>query len=157
VPLIGTGTDDELIDRFGLQQSRYEGPTGITGVLHDACQRRSLPSLSLWAAVPAYAPGTASPKAALALVRRVAGIVGSPVDTGSLERASIAYVAEVSEQVSEDEDLVGYVHTLEQNADDEASEDDTGESGGMTGHEEGSVDRLVEELERYLRDQGSEG
>ena len=53
--LIGTATDDALIERFDLERSRYEGPTGIVGVLHDALSRNGLPTASLWAAVPGYA------------------------------------------------------------------------------------------------------
>jgi proteasome assembly chaperone (PAC2) family protein len=157
VPLIGTATDDDLISRFGLQRSRYEGPTGIVGVLQHTCSQAGLPAASLWAAVPAYAPGNVSPKAALALVRRVSGIVGAGVDTAGLERASIAYVAEVSEQVAEDDDLAGYVHNLEAIADDEDDDEDSGEAGGIAEHDAGSAERLVEEVERYLRDQGADG
>jgi predicted ATP-grasp superfamily ATP-dependent carboligase len=86
VSLIGTATDQGLIDRFRLARSRYEGPTGIVGALHDACATAGLPSASLWAAVPAYAPGINSPKAALALVERAAAIVGAPVSMRALGR-----------------------------------------------------------------------
>src|ERR671938_651302 len=53
-PVTGSATDPELIERLGLQRSRYEGPTGIVGGLHDQCTRADLPSISLWAAVPPY-------------------------------------------------------------------------------------------------------
>ena len=62
VQIIGTSTEQGLIDRFDLQRSRYEGPTGIVGVLQDACTQADIPSASLWAAVPAYASQVPSPK-----------------------------------------------------------------------------------------------
>jgi proteasome assembly chaperone (PAC2) family protein len=154
VPLIGTASDDALIDRFGLQRSRYEGPTGIVGVLQQAGTAAGIPGVSLWAAVPAYAPGNVSPKAALALLRRVSGMVGAPIDTARLEQAAVAYVAEVGELVDEDEDLAGYVRNLEAMIDDEDDDDDSGESGGIGEHDAGSGERLVEEVERFLRDHG---
>ena len=66
-PVTGTASDPDLIERLGLQASRYEGPTGIVGVLHDACRRAGIPSASLWAAVPHYVSLAPSPRAALAL------------------------------------------------------------------------------------------
>jgi proteasome assembly chaperone (PAC2) family protein len=152
VSVIGTAAEGELIDRYGLQRSRYEGPTGIVGVLHDACGTAGLASLSLWAAVPAYVQGAPSPKAALALVERVADVLELAIPTTSLEIASAAYEREVDEVVNNDEDLTGYVNRLEVmvdsgqpfgDDDDDIDEVDSGDT----------VDDLVEELERYLRDQ----
>ena len=70
VAISGLATDQRLIDTLGLERTNYEGPTGIVGVLHDACQRANVPSASLWAAVPHYVAAAPNPKAALALVRR---------------------------------------------------------------------------------------
>ena len=152
VSVIGTAADGELIDRYGLQRSRYEGPTGIVGVLHDACGTAGLASLSLWAAVPAYVQGAPSPKAALALVERVSDVLELAIPTTSLEIASAAYEREVDEVVTNDEDLTGYVNRLEAMVDsgqpfgDDDDDDEEGESAD-------TVDDLVEELERFLRDQ----
>ncbi len=152
VSVIGTAADGELIDRYGLQRSRYEGPTGIVGVLHDACGTAGLASLSLWAAVPAYVQGAPSPKAALALVERVSDVLELAIPTTSLEIASAAYEREVDEVVTNDEDLTGYVNRLEAMVDsgqpfgDDDDDDEEGDSGD-------TVDDLVEELERFLRDQ----
>jgi len=76
--IIGTATDDALIDRFELERSRYEGPTGIVGVLHDALSRSGLATASLWAAVPGYASQLQSPRAAMALVERACSMMGTP-------------------------------------------------------------------------------
>jgi proteasome assembly chaperone (PAC2) family protein len=136
VSVVCTSSDRELMLRLGVSASTYEGPTGIVGVLHDACRRAGLPSASLWAAVPAYVPGAPSPKAALALVERTAQLLDVGVTTTDLQIASAAYERQVSEVVADDEDMAGYVARLE------ARED---EGDDVT---PGS---LVEEVERFLR------
>lgn len=158
VQLIGTASDQELIDRYDLQRSRYEGPTGIVGVLHDACNRAGLPTVSLWAATPAYASQIPSPKAALALVRRATEIVGTIAPAAALESEVQAYEEQVEEMVAEDDDLPGYVRRIERATDfgDGADEDDD-EDGSATRSEPlvaEDGDQLIEELEQYLRDQG---
>src|ERR1700693_4190771 len=95
-PVTGSATDSQLVERLGLSASRYEGPTGIVGVLHDACRQAGISSASLWAAVPHYVSLTPSPKAALALVDRLGDLLGAEIDNGELEGASENY----SEQVS---------------------------------------------------------
>jgi len=149
VSILGTATDDQLIERFDLQRSRYEGPTGIVGVLHDAVGSAGLPSVSLWAAVPAYAPATPSPKAALALVERAVGMINLPIGRGALPGAALEYEQEVSSTVAQDEDLTAYVERLEGLADAGELDDDHEEDAEVP-----SVERLVEEVERFLRDQG---
>jgi proteasome assembly chaperone (PAC2) family protein len=152
VSMIGTATDQALIDRFQLARSRYEGPTGILGALNDACNRAGLASASLWAAVPAYAPGIASPKAALALVERAAAIVGTPAAPGGLAAAVAEYESEVAELVASDDDLAGYVSRLETYADDDDDEGDDDATDPVA--EDATVERFVEDVERFLRDQG---
>src|SRR5262249_60588064 len=85
VPTTGLASDEELVERLDLARSNYEGPTGVVGVLHDACRRRGISSASLWAAVPHYVAAVPNPKAALALLRRLEGLVG--VAGGGPERA----------------------------------------------------------------------
>jgi predicted ATP-grasp superfamily ATP-dependent carboligase len=103
-PVTGSASDPKLVEELGLASSRYEGPTGIVGVLHDACRRAEVPSASLWAAVPHYASLAASPKAALALCTRLANLLGTEFELDDLERASAAYEAQVSEAVASDEE-----------------------------------------------------
>ena len=88
VPITGLASDEELVERLDLQRSNYEGPTGVVGVLHDACDRRGIPSASLWAAVPHYVAAVPNPKAALALLRRLEGLVGVAVEASGLEEES---------------------------------------------------------------------
>ncbi len=160
VSIIGTASDAEVVERFGLQRSRYEGPTGIVGVLHDLCHEAGLSSASLWAAVPAYAPGAPSPKAALALLERAMTITGTSVDVSTLAAAGAEYERDLDAMVAHDEDLQAYVSRLEDASgddedDDEDEIDDDTVSLRAAIEEPASADRLVEELERFLREQGS--
>lgn len=166
--VIGTATDDETLDRFDLQRSRYEGPTGIVGVLQDACIRQDLPSASLWAAVPAYASQVPSPKATLALVERACEMLGTPTPFGDLRSEADDYDRRVNNFVGEDTDLVGYVARLETLADsgglddydeldDELDLDDDDDDDDVVGGEAGvdvDSEELMAEVERFLRDQG---
>jgi proteasome assembly chaperone (PAC2) family protein len=140
-PVTGSATDERLVGELGLAPSRYEGPTGIVGVLHDACRVAELPSASLWAAVPHYASLAASPKAALALCRRLAGLLATDVDLTELERASEAYEQQVSEAVAQDEETEAYVAELERRRDALGEELDVP-----------SGDALAAELTRFLRE-----
>jgi predicted ATP-grasp superfamily ATP-dependent carboligase len=144
-PVTGGATDPELIERLGLQRSRYEGPTGIVGVLHDACARAGLPSISLWAAVPHYVSLAPSPRAALALCQRLGEILGTEIDTQELDEASERYAEQVSEAVASDEETSAYVTELEQRAEliDDEQELPSGES-------------LAAELTRFLRERDEE-
>jgi predicted ATP-grasp superfamily ATP-dependent carboligase len=155
VPIIGTGTDQRLIDRFSLQRSKYEGPTGIVGVLHDTFANAGIPSASLWAAVPAYLPGAASPKAALALVERCASIIGSPVDVSDLATAAYEYEREVDAVVANDDELQAYMARLDAYTNDDDDDEVEETEADEHGHETLTAEELVREVERYLRDQGS--
>ncbi|MDX6399597.1 MAG: hypothetical protein QOF27_203 [Gaiellaceae bacterium] len=140
-PVTGGATDPDLIERLGLQRSRYEGPTGIVGILHDACNRASIPSVSLWAAVPHYVSLAPSPRAALALTQRLSDILGTNIDTAELDEASERYSEQVSEAVASDEETAAYVEELEERA--ELLDDEQQLPSG---------DSLAAELTRFLRD-----
>jgi len=146
-PVTGNATDPALIAELGLQYSRYEGPTGIVGSLHDACRIARLPSASLWAAVPHYVSMTPSPRAAKALCDRLADLLDLDVDTGELERASDAYVEQVSEAVSADAETAAYVDELEHRIDEIAADESELPSG----------DSLAAELTRFLREREEDG
>jgi predicted ATP-grasp superfamily ATP-dependent carboligase len=149
-PVTGGASDPELIEQLGLQRSRYEGPTGVVGVLHDACGRAGMRSVSLWAAVPHYVSLAPSPRAALALCQRLSDILGTEIDTEELEEAAERYSEQVSEAVASDEETSAYVAELEQRA--ELIEDEEDIPSGES---------LAAELTRFLRerekDGGSEG
>ena len=139
-PVTGSASDAELVERLGLQASRYEGPTGIVGVLHDACKQRRLPSASLWAAVPHYVSLTPSPRAALALCERLGDVLGIAIDVDELQQASEGYAEQVSRAVAADADTQAYVEDLERRADEFDEEDIP------------SGEALAAELTRFLRE-----
>ena len=147
-PVTGAASDPRLVEELGLQLSRYEGPTGIVGVLLDACRRAGIPSVSLWAAVPHYVSLAPSPKAARALCERLAGILEVDIDVEELAEAEQEYVEQVSQAVASDVDTASYVEELEQRAD---SLDLLEESGGLP-----SGDALAAEIARYLRERESD-
>lgn len=140
VNVFGTAYDDESADALDVRPSRYEGPTGITGVLHSACNEAGIRSAALWAAVPTYVPSAPSPKAALALVQRTARLLDATIDLDELRFATDAYEHQVSQLVAEDEETTEYVAHLERRFDEEPEAFNDGES-------------LVDEVERFLRDQ----
>jgi len=144
-PVTGSAADKAEAERLELSSARYEGPSGIVGVLHDAAARAGLSTVSLWAAVPHYLPSGPNPKAALALVEKLSAYLEIPVATDTLERAATTWEAQVSEMIQENEDLVGYVRRLEEQA---------GESLDLG--EVPSGDALAAELERFLREQRGE-
>lgn len=151
VPLIGTATDDTLIDRFELQRSQYEGPTGIVGVLHDALQSAGLATASLWAAVPGYASQIPSPKAALALVERACSMIGTPAPLSQLASSAAEYDAQVAALIGDDDDMIEYLSRLEQMSDDNVVLDERLSSAPPV-----DPDALVEEVEQFLRDRDPE-
>jgi proteasome assembly chaperone (PAC2) family protein len=139
-PVVGTAYEPDVVAGLELQPSRYEGPTGIVGVLHDAWRRAGLRSASLWATVPAYVPGAPSPKAALALIERTSAILETWVPTTDLEIAAASYERQVSELVDADEETASYVAGLEERHD---------ADGGTVP----SAETIAEEVERFLREQ----
>jgi proteasome assembly chaperone (PAC2) family protein len=144
-PVTGSASDEELVRRLGLSASRYEGPTGIVGVLHDACRQAGIPSASLWAAVPHYVSLTPSPRAAVALCERLGSLIGVEVDVEELEEAAQSYEEQVSEAVASDEETASYVEELERRSD--SIEESTDLPSG---------DALAAELTRFLRERDEE-
>jgi predicted ATP-grasp superfamily ATP-dependent carboligase len=140
-PVTGSATEAKMIEEFDLEPARYEGPTGIVGVVHDACRTAAISSVSLWAAVPHYVSLAPSPRAALALCQRLGELIGADIDTAELEEAAASYAEQVSEAVAADEETAAYVQELEQRVDaiEQAEELPSGDS-------------IAAELTRYLRE-----
>jgi proteasome assembly chaperone (PAC2) family protein len=146
----GTATDPELVARLGLSQSRYEGPTGIVGALQDRCRAEGIDSVSLWAPVPHYLAAPPNPPATLALLDRASGLLGLDLDLSRLHRTADAWRTKVNEVTASDEDVRGYVDTLEARYDAELGGESSDTSWGAnlpTG------DELANEVERFLREQ----
>jgi proteasome assembly chaperone (PAC2) family protein len=145
-PVSAAASDPSLVEDLGVEPSRYEGPTGIVGVLLDACRREGIPSVSLWAAVPHYVSLAPSPRAALALCRRFGELVGTEIDLDELEQAAEEYAEQVTEAVASDAETASYVEELERRVDmmEAAEELPSGES-------------LAAELTRFLREREENG
>ncbi len=139
VPVTGTAYDAASAARFGLERSRYEGPTGIVGVLQDACVQAGVPAISIWAAVPHYVSQPPSPKATLALLHRVEEILDLEVPLGDLPDQAEEWQRTVSEMAEEDEDVRNYVRALEERGDADLELNET------------SGDAIAAEFEKYLR------
>jgi predicted ATP-grasp superfamily ATP-dependent carboligase len=139
-------SEPSLVEELGVEASRYEGPTGIVGVILDACRNAGIPSVSLWAAVPHYVSLAPSPRAALALCRRLGELVGTDIDLAELEQAAEEYNEQVTEAVASDAETAAYVEELERRVDlmEAAEELPSGES-------------LAAELTRFLREREQNG
>lgn len=147
VHLTGLASDEGLMERSGLDRPSYEGPTGIVGVLHEACARAGLPTASLWAAVPHYVAVVPNPKGALALVRKLESVIGVTVDATQLEGAAGDYERQVTRAVELDPDVQAFVERLERTAD---AEDESSDPSQLP-----SGDVLAREFQRFLRQRGS--
>jgi predicted ATP-grasp superfamily ATP-dependent carboligase len=138
VPVSGSAQPSGLADTLGLEPSRYEGPTGIVGVVTDACVRAGLPTVSLWAAVPHYVAHPPCPKATVALLRRCEDVLDTTFVKGDLDDESIAWERGVDELAQDDEEVADYVRGLE-------------EARDTADLPEASGDAIAREFERYLR------
>ena len=146
VSITGLSSDEALTANVGLSRSSYQGPTGITGVLHAACHERGIPSVSLWAAVPHYVAVVPNPTGALALVRKLEGVVGVSVDATDLEGAAADYERQVTRAVESDPEVQAFVERLEKAA---AAEDPDPDEESLP-----SGDVLAREFQRFLRQRG---
>ena len=136
--IYSAGYDLEMIEKLDLEPSSYEGPTGIVGVVHDGLKGAGIGSISLWGTVPSYVPHATSPKAALALVNRVAQLLEMAIPSTALEIGAAAYERQINDLVEEDEETTAYVARLEEEYDKSMGPDSGAE--------------LIEELEQFLRD-----
>jgi proteasome assembly chaperone (PAC2) family protein len=140
ITVTGSGAHPEIAKRLGVEVSRYEGPTGILGVIADACLRRGLDAISLWAAIPHYASNSPSPKATLALINALEDFLEISLPQGELHADSLEWESEVDELAREDSDVAEYVKALEESKDSALLSDVSGED-------------LAREIERFLRRQ----
>jgi proteasome assembly chaperone (PAC2) family protein len=145
IPVTGTATEPDLSDRLKLEQSNYEGPTGIVGVFQDACTQRDIPAVSFWAAVPHYVAQPPCPKATLALVGQLEDVLEISIPLDDLPEESRAWERGVDELAEEDEEIGDYVRALEETRDTADLPEASGEA-------------IAREFERYLkrRDSGDD-
>lgn len=140
ITVTGSGAHPDIAKRLGVEISRYEGPTGILGVIQDSCLRRGIDAISLWAAVPHYASSSPSPKASLALVSALEDFLAIDLPLGELDHLAKEWEKEVDELTKEDSEIGEYVKALEESKDNAAFSDLSG-------------DEIARELERFLRRQ----
>lgn len=143
VPVTGAAYSPDSARLFGLQETRYEGPTGIAGVFQYACVAAGIPAVTFWAAVPHYVSHPPNPKATVALLRRVEDVLDIEVPLGELPSQAEAWEHEITEMAADDDELAEYVQSLEQHGD--AAIDVSDALGSIDG------DALAAEFERYLK------
>ncbi len=144
VPITGLASDEQLVEELDLERSSYEGPTGIVGVVHDACRQTGMTSASLWAAVPHYVAAVPNPKAALALLRRFEGLTGIAIDATELEEEASTYEEQIGRAVAANPEIEELVEKIEA----EQSEQ-LGDSESLP-----SAETLASEFQRFLRQRG---
>ncbi len=146
VPITGLASDEDLVERLNLSRSSYEGPTGIVGVLHDACRQRGIVSASLWAAIPHYVATVPNPKAALALLRRLEAFTGIAIEASELEDSAGQFEEQIDRAVEGNSEITELVRQLE------AQQEDVDPELG----EVPSGDTLAREFQRFLRQRGTD-
>jgi proteasome assembly chaperone (PAC2) family protein len=148
VRLVGGASDPELAAMLGIRPTRYEGPTGIVGVLNTVCRERGVPTASVWANVPHYVSGIENPKAAMVLVRRVLTLLGAEVDLGELEEAGRQFDQNLAQVVAQNTKIASYIKKLESR--------DVEEEPPGSGSDLPPASQLVAEIEQFLRQQRPE-
>ncbi|MFI9121892.1 PAC2 family protein [Streptomyces bikiniensis] len=138
VPVSGVTSDPDLARTMDLEETRYEGPTGIVGILQEACTHAGVPAVSLWAAVPHYVSQPPNPKATLALLNRLEDLIGLRIPLGELPEDARAWQLGVDQLAAEDSEVAEYVQTLEEARDTAELPEASGEA-------------IAREFERYLR------
>jgi PAC2 family len=151
VPFSGSATDPSLAERLGVGGgSRYEGPTGMVGVLHDMLRRNNMASASLWANMPYYVSATPNPKGILALGRRGMEIIGLPAPFTDLENEAQDFDARVAEAIATDPKVSAHVRDLERRA---ARQERSRQQERAETDKPASGEDLAAEFERFLREQ----
>lgn len=138
VPVTGVTSDPDLARSLSLEESRYEGPTGIVGILQEACTHAGVPAVSLWAAVPHYVSQPPNPKATMALLNRLEDLLSLRIPLGELPEDARAWQLGVDQLAAEDSEVAEYVQSLEEARDTAELPEASGEA-------------IAKEFERYLR------
>jgi predicted ATP-grasp superfamily ATP-dependent carboligase len=165
VPVSGTSTTSDMMERLremDIRTSRYEGPTGMIGVLHDACRRSLIPSATFWAAVPHYLAATPNIKVTSALLTYLNTFLSFGLDLSDIQSDAVRFDEQITALVARDPEASAYVHKLEEQIadaelddedEDESLHPDTVESTGPLP----SADTLIRDVEELLRQQRENG
>lgn len=168
VPITGTSTDTDVMERLremDVHRSRYEGPTGMIGVLHDACQHANLPAATLWAAAPHYLAATPNIKVTAALLTYLNTYLSFGLDLSDIQTDALHFEEQITALVAKDPEASAYVHKLEEQAtdqddDEDDDEDDDDAPDFITEQHRGplpSADSLIRDVEELLRQQRENG
>jgi proteasome assembly chaperone (PAC2) family protein len=152
VPLTGFSSDPDVQSKFAarsITRSSYEGPTGIVGVLHDACTKAGLPAASLWGASPYYLGSTPNPKTALGLLEALDDALGLQLNLGEMSTVSDEFTRQVSLAVRDNSEVQQQITALEQRYDERGSEQPSSPEFPPTG-------AIIADLENFLRKQRSD-
>jgi len=144
LPISGSAGNKSSAEKFDMTPTRYEGATGIVGILHDACVRADVDSLSFWVHVPHYANNPPCPKATQALLHRVEDVLDLPVPMMNLAEEAAEWEQKLKMAADQDAELAEYVRELEERSGDE-------------GLQAASGDEIAQEFEKYLRRRGNPG
>jgi predicted ATP-grasp superfamily ATP-dependent carboligase len=147
VPITGLASEPDMADQLGFGDVSYEGPTGVLGVFHAVCRDRGLRTASLWAAIPHYAAAVPNPKAGLALLRRLEGMVGIAIEAEELEQAAKAFEVQVSQAVEANPEIKELVERLEEQQDQVAE---------FTAEDVPSGDTIAMEFQKFLQERGQD-
>ena len=140
ITVSATTSHPSIANRLGVSVSKYEGPTGILGIIQDGCMRRGIDAISVWAAVPHYASNAPSPKATLALINTLEEFLNIKIPLSDLPDKSDLWEREVNDLAADDSEIADYVKALEESK-------DAAELPEVSG------DTIAKEFERYLRRQ----
>lgn len=138
ITVTGSGAHPDVASRLGIEISKYEGPTGIIGVLQDAAYTRGIDAVSLWASVPHYVSTPPCPKASLALINALEDFLDISIPQGDLPERASSWETQVNQMAAEDSEVGDYVKQLESSKDAADLPAATGES-------------IAREVERFLR------
>ena len=141
LPISGSASDRDAARKYQLTPTRYDGPTGIVGVLHEACMRAEVDAVSCWVHVPHYANNPPCPKATLALLHRVEEVLDVAVPMADLAEQADDWEKKVRAAAEQDSELGEYVRELEERVGDAGIQPLTG-------------DEIASEFEKYLRRRG---
>ena len=165
VPISGTSTTSDVMERLremDIRSSRYEGPTGMIGVLHDACREAGIPSASFWAAVPHYLAATPNIKVTSALLTYVNTFLSFGLDLNDIQSDAVRFDEQITALVARDPEATAYVRKLEEQIADAELDDDEEDETSNPDRAEGtgplpSADMLIRDVEELLRQQRANG
>ncbi len=115
VPLVGTSSDPSLRERLrvlGLNETRYQGPTGFLTALLDAARQRGMRGAGVWGVAPSYLPGMTNPKVSAALLRIVERLLRVDLRLAELEVTARDLEERIEEALRERPDLREFVDKL---------------------------------------------